>query len=96
MLPSTSAIPINLHPSPVKYLLAKYPTLPKPWTMKVFPERPGWTFSFFAIKGLVINNLVAVKIPKPVDSGLPLIPPCYSNFPVVTASALMSFWPKKA
>lgn len=64
--------------------------------MKLFPTSPGVTLSFFAIRGLVMSNFVAVKMPRPVDSGLPLMPPCSSNLPVVTASALISLWPKYA
>jgi len=37
--------------------------------------------------------LVAMNTPNPVAYLLPLIPPCLLNFPVVTASALMSWCP---
>jgi len=49
ILPSNYATPINLAPFSMKNLDAQYPTLPKPWTMKVFPASPGATPNLEAI-----------------------------------------------
>ena len=41
MLPLYSATPTSLAPASTKNFDAQYPTFPKPWTIKDFPETPG-------------------------------------------------------
>ena len=95
--PLFSTIEIILHPSSSeRHFAAWYPTLPRPWTITVFPSRPVSIFfvsrSFLSSK----NSRRPNWTPLPVASFLPAIPFLWRGFPVTHALPLISlgcnFW----